>query len=380
MIRPLALLLAAFAILAQPARADDYPTRPVRLIVGFAAGSSGDVIARIVAHKLSELLNQNVIVEDKPGASSMVATDYVARSAKDGYTLMFATIATTINMTLMAGKAPNVEKDMTPVALVGAIPNILVVTPELGVSDVKGLIALAKQKPDELLYGASGLGTVSLGNSSAVKTGQTAIAVGNAGGTGSLTSTVGKVTAVGRTITVNDDQGGTVQLSGLIGTDAALEPGDSGGPLLNGDGRVVGMNTAASVRFTFRQGRSGGYAIPINRAAAIAKQIEAGRRSATVHVGPTAFLGVALAPPSSTGNPIAGGLVGGVLSGSPADRVGLVPGDVITSLDEHAARSPLALVNLLLRKRPGDKVAVVWIDRAGSRRSATATLANGPPQ
>ena len=159
MIRSLALLLPAFAILAQPARADDYPTRPVRLIVGFAAGSSGDVIARIVAHKLSELLNQNVIVEDKPGASSMVATDYVSRSAKDGYTLMFATIATTINMTLMAGKAPNVEKDMTPVALVGAIPNILVVTPELGVSDVKGLIALAKKKPDELLYGASGLGS-----------------------------------------------------------------------------------------------------------------------------------------------------------------------------------------------------------------------------
>ena len=159
MIRPLAVLLAAFAILAQPARADDYPTRPVRLIVGFAAGSSGDVVARIVAHKLSELLKQNVVVEDKPGASSVVATDYVARSAKDGYTLMFATIATTINMTLLAGNAPNVEKDMTPIALVGSIPNILVVDPKLGVSDVKGLIALAKQKPDELLYGASGLGS-----------------------------------------------------------------------------------------------------------------------------------------------------------------------------------------------------------------------------
>jgi tripartite-type tricarboxylate transporter receptor subunit TctC len=159
MFRLLTLLLAAFAILAQPARADDYPTRPVRLIVGFAAGSSGDVIARIVAHKLSELLNQNVIVEDKPGASSMVATDYVARSANDGYTLMFATIATTINMTLFPDKARNIVKDMTPVALVGSIPNILVVTPELGVSDVKGLIALAKEKPDELLYGASGLGS-----------------------------------------------------------------------------------------------------------------------------------------------------------------------------------------------------------------------------
>jgi tripartite-type tricarboxylate transporter receptor subunit TctC len=158
MIRPL-VLLAAIAILAQPARADDYPARPVRLIVGFAAGSSGDVIARIVAHKLGELLNQSVIVEDKPGASSLVATDYVARSAKDGYTLMFATIATTINMTLLAGKAPNVEKDMTPITLVGSIPNIMVVNPQLGVNDVKGLIALAKDKPDELFYGASGLGS-----------------------------------------------------------------------------------------------------------------------------------------------------------------------------------------------------------------------------
>ncbi|MGH6684481.1 MAG: Bug family tripartite tricarboxylate transporter substrate binding protein [Pseudolabrys sp.] len=159
MIRSLAVLLAAFAVLAQPARADDYPSRPIRLIVGFAAGSSGDVIARIVAHKLGDELKQNVVVEDKPGASSMVATDYVARSAKDGYTLMFATIATAINMTLMPAKAPNVEKDMTAIALVGSIPNILVVNPKLDISDVKGLIALAKAKPDELLYGASGLGS-----------------------------------------------------------------------------------------------------------------------------------------------------------------------------------------------------------------------------
>jgi tripartite-type tricarboxylate transporter receptor subunit TctC len=157
--RPLVLLLAAFAVFAQPAYAGDYPTRPIRLIVGFAAGSSGDVIARILAHKLGELLNQSVIVEDKPGASSMVATDYVARSAKDGYTLMFATIATTINMTLLVGKAPDVGKDMTPITLVGSIPNIMVVNPKLGVSDVKGLIALAKEKPDELFYGASGLGS-----------------------------------------------------------------------------------------------------------------------------------------------------------------------------------------------------------------------------
>ena len=138
---------------------ESYPTRPVRLIVGFAAGSSGDAAARIISHKLGEILGQSVIVEDRPGASSMIATDYVARAPKDGYTLLFATIAATINTTLMPGKGPNFEKDLAPIALVGSIPNILVVNPNVGVNDVNGLIALAKAKPDQLLYGASGIGS-----------------------------------------------------------------------------------------------------------------------------------------------------------------------------------------------------------------------------
>ena len=154
-------LIAVLAFVPQrPSSADEtYPTHPIRLIVGFAAGSSGDVAARIVSHKLGDLLGQTVIVENRPGASSMIATDYVARSAKDGYTLLFATIAATINTTLMPGKGANFEKDMAPIVLVGSIPNILVVNPDLGVNNVKELIALAKQKPDELLYGASGLGS-----------------------------------------------------------------------------------------------------------------------------------------------------------------------------------------------------------------------------
>ena len=154
-------LIAVLAFVPQrPSSADEtYPTRPIRLIVGFAAGSSGDVAARIVSHKVGDLLGQTVIVENRPGASSMIATDYVARSAKDGYTLLFATIAATINTTLMPGKGANFEKDMAPIVLVGSIPNILVVNPDLGVNNVKELIALAKQKPDELLYGASGLGS-----------------------------------------------------------------------------------------------------------------------------------------------------------------------------------------------------------------------------
>ena len=156
-----AALLATLVIVAQqPALAEEsYPTRPIRLIVGFAAGSSADVAARIVSRKLGDLLGQTVIVENRPGASSMIATEYVARATKDGYTLLLATIAATINTTLMPDKGPNFEKDLAPITLVGSLPNILVVNPKLDVKDVKELIALAKQKPDELLYGASGLGS-----------------------------------------------------------------------------------------------------------------------------------------------------------------------------------------------------------------------------
>lgn len=156
------LFLAALALmsLATLSRAEDsYPTRPVRLIVGFAAGSSGDVAARIVGNKLGQILGQTVVVENRPGASSMIATDYVARASKDGYTLLLATIAATINTTLLPNKGANFQTDLAPIVLIGSIPNILVVTPSLEVKNVQELIALAKAKPDELLYGASGIGS-----------------------------------------------------------------------------------------------------------------------------------------------------------------------------------------------------------------------------
>ncbi len=151
----LALMLAPGLSRAQ----DSYPARPIRLIVGFAAGSSGDVAARIVSNKLSQILGQTVIVENRPGASSMIATDFVARAPKDGYTLLLATIAATINTTLMPGKGVNFQTDLEPIVLIGSIPNILVVTPALQVNSVQELVALAKSKPDELLYGAAGVGS-----------------------------------------------------------------------------------------------------------------------------------------------------------------------------------------------------------------------------
>jgi tripartite-type tricarboxylate transporter receptor subunit TctC len=157
------LVLAAATTLlihAAPAFAQtDYPIRPVHLIVGFAAGSSGEVTARILGQKLGEILGQSVVVEGKPGASGVIAAEYVARADKDGYTLLLATIANTINTTILPGKGPDFEKAFTPITLIGSVPEILAVNPKLGVNDVKGLIALAKSRKEPLLYGASGVGS-----------------------------------------------------------------------------------------------------------------------------------------------------------------------------------------------------------------------------
>jgi len=157
-LKSLLFLLLSF-VLAPAAFAQNYPTRPIHLIVGFGAGSSSDVTGRLIAQKLGELLGQSVVVENRPGASSMIAAEVVARSKKDGYTLLLATIANTINTTLIPDKGLNFEKDLAPVGLVAAIPEILVVNPQLEVNSLKDLIALAKEKPDTLFYGASGLGS-----------------------------------------------------------------------------------------------------------------------------------------------------------------------------------------------------------------------------
>jgi S1-C subfamily serine protease len=227
------------------------------------------------------------------------------------------------------------------------------------------------------LQHASGLATASIGNSSTLHRGQSVTAVGNAGGTGSLTVTTGLITGLGRTITVNDDQGGSLQLVDLLETDASLQPGDSGGPLLDGGHHVIGMDSAASASFSYR-GSSDAYAIPINRAVTIAKQILAGHGSTRVHIGSTAFMGV---QPQPAGALDTGGvLVGGVVSGGPVAQAGVVTGDVLTALDGRSIASPATLVSTLLVHHPGDKVKLTWSDASGEMHTATITLASGPPQ
>ena len=227
--------------------------------------------------------------------------------------------------------------------------------------------------------GATNLETISLGNSAKLKLGQAVTAVGNAGGTGSLVSAAGRVTGLARSITVGDDSGGGARLTGLIETNAALQAGDSGGPLLDASGNVIGMDTAASVDSGFQElASSDGYAIPINKAIAIARRIEGGKASATVHVGGTAFLGVQLDADSFGDS--SGALVAGVLPGGPAAAAGLEPGNVITAFDGHAISTPAALSALVLADKPRARVSVTYVDQAGAKHGTTVTLGSGPPQ
>jgi tripartite-type tricarboxylate transporter receptor subunit TctC len=141
-------------------RAEDYPTRPVRIIIGFGPGSVADIVARVLANRISQTLGQQFVVENRTGAGSSIAAEYVARAPKDGYTLFMATVANTINPALNK-LSFDFGKDLTPVILVANVPQMMVVHPSLGVSSVQELIALAKSKPDQVQYASSGAGTLS---------------------------------------------------------------------------------------------------------------------------------------------------------------------------------------------------------------------------
>jgi tripartite-type tricarboxylate transporter receptor subunit TctC len=152
-----ALLCGLLPLVAQAQ--GDYPSRPVRVLVGFGPGSSADLSARILAQRLSQTLGQQFVVENRAGAGSNIATEAVARAAKDGYTLFVGTVANTINVSLAPNTSFDFQKDLAPIALVSTLPNILVVHPSSGARTVPELVALAKAKPGELSFASSGVGT-----------------------------------------------------------------------------------------------------------------------------------------------------------------------------------------------------------------------------
>ena len=144
---------------AQPAKQAAYPTKPVRLIVPFAPGGSNDIMARLTAQKFSEAFGQQVVVDNRAGASGIIGTDIAAKAPADGYTLLMMSLTLTVNPSLFRKLPYDTDKDLVPVTLVASAPLMLVVNPSVPAKSVKELIAHAKAQPGKLNFGSGGPGT-----------------------------------------------------------------------------------------------------------------------------------------------------------------------------------------------------------------------------
>ena len=279
------------------------------------------------------------------------------------------------------------------------------------------------------IEGASGLTPVRRGNSSAVRVGEDVVAMGNAGGTGTITTATGSITGLDQAITASDDTNGESpeHLTGMLQTDAAIVRGDSGGPLASTSGEVIGMDTAASSdTMTSQQGA--GFAIPIDTAMKIARQIIAGKPGPGIRIGAAGFAGV-LVPAGVSGNqstassprvqlqqtkessprqpfgggpypapagclpnagssgvpqhiaPVtAGALVLGALCQTPAAAAGLAAGDVITGVAGQHVSSPASLTSILSQLPSGKQISITWVTPSGQAITRAITLAQAPPQ
>jgi len=288
--------------------------------------------------------------------------------------------------------------------------------------DVTGDMALIQ------LEGAHGLQTVPLGKSSTVKTGDPVVAMGNAEGQNAIVPVTGQVTALHQTITAGD-QGGSVSsetLHNMIQTNANIVSGDSGGPLADSAGQVIGMDTAGNDGGFAVQQSSAGYAIPIETALAVAQQIAQGQPSSTVTIGYPPFMGIYigqgsnsnpqaqaqdqngsfggngygsfggnssggnggqgcdnsnrnLAPVANIANVNSGTLILGTICGSPAAAVGMTAGSVITAVNGQAIGSPESLTGVVSKFRPGDTISVTWVSPSGQQTTSIIKLTAGPP-
>jgi S1-C subfamily serine protease len=284
--------------------------------------------------------------------------------------------------------------------------------------DETGDIAVLK------LQGAAGLKTVPVGDSSSVKSGASVVAMGNAEGQSAIVPAVGRVTALNQTITASDEGGSITSetLHGLIEVNADVVSGDSGGPLANTSGQVIGIDTAGNGEGFSAQQSTDGFAIPINTALALAGQITGGHASSVINIGYPPFMGVYIgtgssASPqaqakqqsSSLGGGFGGGgfgggtsptcyssdrnlgvpstiapvssgtLIIGVICSGPAQAAGMTAGSVITAVNGQAIGAPDSLTKIVGKYHPGTTISVTWVSPSGQRTTSRLGLTAGPP-
>jgi S1-C subfamily serine protease len=280
------------------------------------------------------------------------------------------------------------------------------------------------------LQNASGLRTVPIGDSATVKSGAAVVAMGNAGGEGNIVPAKGTVTALNQTITASD-AGGSINsetLHGMIETNADIVSGDSGGPLANSAGKVIGIDTAGSGEGFSVQQSTAGFAIPIDTALSIAHQIGSDQASSTITIGYPPFMGIYIAtstssspqaqlqqeeggyggyggngyggyggfgggngaqscytsnygliPPSTIASVSSGTLIVGIICDGPAAAAGITAGSVITAVNGQAIGSPEDLTSVVSKCRPGTTISVTWVSPSGQRSTSNLHLTAGPP-
>ena len=222
--------------------------------------------------------------------------------------------------------------------------------------------------------GVSGLPTVTLGNSSSVKVGDTVYAMGNALGLGGAPRvTKGTITALDQSITASDNGAQAEQLTGMLQSDAEISPGDSGGALVNSAGQVIGIITAGEAQGFRSTSTTVAFAIPSSKAVDIANRILAGQAGNGIFIGPVGYLGVAVQDAGDG----TGVQVRSVQAGSPAERAGITAGSVITRINSATIDSVDSLGNALHQFKPGDEVQVTWVT-GSAKHTATVTLTSGP--
>ncbi|KQQ06451.1 septum formation initiator [Rathayibacter sp. Leaf185] len=318
-------------------------------------------------------------------SSTSTATDAVAASAAQTAGVVTITSDLTYESATSAGTGIILTSDgmiLTNNHVVEGATSIQVTVESTGETYTARVVGTDKTNDIAVLQleNASGLTPATL-DTDGVAAGDAVTAVGNAEGTGNLVAASGSVTALAQSITTQSETGISGEtLSGLIQVDADIVSGDSGGPLLDSDGQVVGIDTAAS------SGSADitGFAIPISTALDIVATIEAGADTATVEIGYPAFLGVALSstasasPYRSAVSATEGAVVSGVVTDGPAAEAGLAAGDTITSVNGTVVASSDELSADLAQREPGESVTLTWIDTTGASHSAQVTLVEGP--